>query len=180
MGMTSVRRISWKGLLREAAARVAAAGPVDAAWVAAPRAMRPGTKRALAAAVFHDDDHGFGVALCEEVVEDEVDAALIGPAGFIFAGAVLEIEDRVALGGGGVVVGRGVDEGAAPGFLNFGEVGLDTDGAVGHVLGGVEVAVGVGDVDGGEPFGDAEEGLGAGVVDGGAVDEDCVVVEAEG
>ena len=47
-------------------------------------------------AVVHDDDHGNGLLLRDQVIEDQVGVALEDPSGLVFARAVLEIENRIA------------------------------------------------------------------------------------
>ena len=61
-------------------------------------------------AAAHDDDHRLGLALGNEVVEDDVGEALIDPAGLILAAAVLEVEDGEALVAVHLVLRRSIDE----------------------------------------------------------------------
>ena len=60
-------------------------------------------------AVQHDNDHRLGFALRDECVHDEVHLALAYPAGFIFTMTMLEVENREAGLGLGVISGRKVD-----------------------------------------------------------------------
>src|SRR5687768_16972357 len=130
---------------------------------------RGGGRRCVAGArrvaAVHDDDHGLGLLLGEEVVEDEVHAALVGPAALVFAGAVLKVEDGVARVGIGIVIRRRIDAGAAVIPRHFRDVPEVPDLAVGDGFGGVEVRVGAGDVDAAGLTGPAEEGFGGRVVD---------------
>ena len=64
----------------------------------------------LAVAEGHDDEHGFGFALGDEGVKDEVGLADDGPAGGVVGEAVEQVEDGVVLLGFGVVAGWRVDE----------------------------------------------------------------------
>src|ERR1051325_8914769 len=147
-------------------------------WACGRAEAAAGEERA-AAAIFHDNDHGFGFAFGEQVIHDEIYTTLGVPTGFVFACAVLEVEDGITLGGA-VVAGRGVDEGAAGGGLNFRIVGVNAHGAVRHVLGLIVIAGRIGNVDAGHPLGAAKEALRAGIVDSSAVDIDVVIVEDEG
>lgn len=63
--------------------------------------------------VVHGDDHGHGLLLGDQIVQDQVRAALRVPALFILAPAMHEVEHGVAFLGG-VVVWRGIDVAAAP------------------------------------------------------------------
>ena len=51
--------------------------------------------RPLGRAVGHDHDHGDDLLVGEEIVEDDVGRTVPGPAPFVVAGAVQQIEDRV-------------------------------------------------------------------------------------
>ena len=75
----------------------------------------------LGAAVGHDDDHGDGLAVGDEVIEEIAWVGEALPFGFVAADAVEEVEDGVALGGG--VAGRRVDVEFAGGADGFGFVG---------------------------------------------------------
>jgi len=62
----------------------------------------------FAVAERHDDEHGLGFALREEVVEDDVGAADGGPAGRVITIAVKKVEDGIGLPAGRIVAGWGV------------------------------------------------------------------------
>src|SRR6185503_20346609 len=47
------------------------------------------------AAVFHHDDHGPGLPLRDQVIEDEVCAALVRPRAAILPHSVLQIQDGI-------------------------------------------------------------------------------------
>jgi len=61
----------------------------------------------------HDDEHGLGFALRDEIVEDDVGAANFGPGVSVVTVAVQQIEDGISLLAARVVAGRGVNEKAA-------------------------------------------------------------------
>ena len=84
-------------------------------------------------AIEHDDDHGFGFAFGNQVVQDEVGAALGSPAPLVFTAAVQEVEHRI-FGARLVVSRRGIDVHFTPAIGRFGEVALDADVAVRHVF----------------------------------------------
>lgn len=95
----------------------------------------------LGAAVGHDDDHGDGLAVGDEVIEEIARVGEALPFGFVAADAVEEVEDRVALGGG--VAGRRVDVEFAGGADGFGFVGDEFEFSVGEgVADGVPALVG--------------------------------------
>src|SRR4051794_15251205 len=62
----------------------------------------------------HDDEHRYDASVREQVVQDEIDLPLAGPAGLVLATAVLQIEHRVAYLRRGVIAGRCVDEETSP------------------------------------------------------------------
>ena len=64
----------------------------------------------FAVAERHDDEHGLGFALRDEIVEDDVGAADGGPGAGVVAVAMQKIEDRISLLGARIVAGRGVNE----------------------------------------------------------------------
>ncbi len=103
--------------------------------------------------------------------------ALVAPAGFIFAHAVLQVqywEPRVGLL---VIIRRSVNE-AAPGRVaGLGEIVDLPQMAVRHVLDSVEVLVFGGDFDTAAPTVAAVEIQAAGVRDPGAIDDELVIVE---
>jgi len=129
-------------------------------------------------AVGHYNEEGPDPALGDQVVHDQMGAALVAPGGFILAPAVLQVEHRIALGRVLVVVGRRVDKRAArgPGALR-GEENL-LHSAVGHVLEGVEILVMGGDFDAAFPTRGAVEVQGAGVVECSPIDREMIVVKA--
>lgn len=95
----------------------------------------------LGAAVGHDDDHGDGLAVGDEVIEEIAWVGEALPFGFVAADAVEEVEDGVALGGG--VAWRRVDVEFAGGADGFGFVGDEFEFAVGEgVADGVPALVG--------------------------------------
>src|SRR5450432_2794972 len=61
------------------------------------------------ATVFHNDDEGLCFSISHQIVQDQVGTALVSPAGFIFARAMLEIKHRVSFGRILVIVRRSVD-----------------------------------------------------------------------
>ena len=60
----------------------------------------------IAVAERHDDEHGLGFALRDEVVEDDVGAADGGPGGSVITVAVKKVEDGIGLLACRVVAGR--------------------------------------------------------------------------
>src|SRR5262245_59099201 len=84
---------------------------------AAPAARQ--IENRTAATVVHHHDHRLGLAGCDQVVEDEVHSTLAPPAGLVLAGAMLQVEHRIALRAAGVIPRRRVDERPPPGVLDF-------------------------------------------------------------
>ena len=66
---------------------------------------------------------------------------LVPPAGFIFGVAVLQIKHRIACGGVLFIIGRRVDETAAPCAGDFGEIQVLAQLPVRHVLQGIKILV---------------------------------------
>ncbi len=87
------------------------------------------------ASVGHDDDHGFGEFVVDEVVEDGLGGAVVGPFALGSADAVKEVEDGILFVGG--IVGRGVDEEFAFVADGFGVVFKGFDFAFGGVSAGL-------------------------------------------
>src|SRR6266487_1301722 len=56
---------------------------------------------------------------------------------------------------------------------------MNTNDAVGYVLGLIKVAFGIGNIDARHPFGTAKEGLRGRVIESGPVDVDVVIVKTE-
>ena len=74
-----------------------------------PSRCRSGSRRAapglVANPLFITIDHGHGLLLRDQVVENELRAAGVRPFGFVFARAVLQVEHRVARARVGIVPG---------------------------------------------------------------------------
>ena len=128
-------------------------------------------------ALLHDDDHGPGLPLGEQVVEDEADPPLVRPAALVLAAAVLQVQHRVARVALGVVAGRGVDEDAPPPVGRLRVVPALADLAVWHVLWEIVIHALLGDLDAAGHLAGAVIRLARGVVDLRAVDEHAVVME---
>src|SRR5205814_5446898 len=90
---------------------------------------------------------------------------------------MLEIEDGVAAGRVGVVIGGRVDVSAAGGVGDFGLIPGDAHVAVGDVVGLIKVGAFFGDFNAAGLFGPAEIGFAAGIVDGHAIDEEPVIMK---
>src|ERR1017187_1266906 len=73
-----------------------------------------GSVRSARCARLHDDNHRLHLALGKQVIENHVRPAHLDPHPLIFASAVLQIENRVALLEVGVIPGRRVDENVPP------------------------------------------------------------------
>ena len=61
--------------------------------------VRPSRPAEMLPPLFHHDDEWLGFSLGDQVVHDQAGVALAAPAGFIFAGAVLQVEHRITLAG---------------------------------------------------------------------------------
>ena len=103
---------------------------------------------------------------------------MMTPAGFIFAHAVLEVEDGIALGGILVIVRRSIDVGVAFGAGGLGVVIDLTQLAMGHFLEGVKVLVFGGNFDAAAPTTGAVEIEAAGIRNLGAIDNELIIVES--
>jgi len=127
--------------------------------------------------VVHDDNHGFGLLLGDQVVHDDVDVALNVPPLLVFSPAVEEIQHRVFRFGIRVVVRRRVDVGTPPPPCHFGKVPALPHLPARHVLQGVEVAVRFGNLDAAVVEAGSEERPRCRICDDGAIDGQRVVVE---
>ena len=100
------------------------------------------------------------------------------PAGFVFAPAMQQIQNRVApLGVGPVIRGR-INETTPPLFGDFREIPLLCDVTAWHILGSVELGIGRGNLDSAVLPIRPEERHGRGVCHRGAVNINAVVMEA--
>ena len=141
------------------------------------RLARLSVKR-LYVAVVHHHDHGLCLAFGNEVVHDVAHLALVGPAGFVFAHAVLQVEHRVSLIGVLVILGRSVHEAAAPLVAYLGVVPALVHESVRHILQRVIVDALFGNLDTAHPLTHSEEGLAVGVGCAYAVDYHLIVVKS--
>ena len=154
-------------------ADVPPAAPLPAAPAPVRSCARPGS-----VAVVHDDDHGHGLLRRDQIVENEIRAALKGPARFVFPAAVLQIQNRIARLRVGIVVRRSVDEGAAPLAGDLGQVRPDAHLSVRHILVGIVVDALLRHFDSACILAGAVEGVTGRVVHRHAVDDQLIVVEA--
>ena len=83
------------------------------AVLAAPCRIAAATEGRLDVAALHDHNHRHGLALGNGIVHDVLHLALIHPAGFALAHAVLQVEHGVALLAL-LILGGGIDQGVAP------------------------------------------------------------------
>jgi hypothetical protein len=143
-----------------------------------PRQVRLGLAGPPRIAVRHDNDHRLALPLGVQVVEDEVRAALPGPARLVLAASVLQVEDRIARPRLRVVVRRRVDEGMTPAPRHLGVVPDLTDLAVRHVLDRIVVRARFRNFNRARPAVAAEVSAAPGIGDVGPVDDEHVVVEA--
>ncbi len=127
--------------------------------------------------LLHDHEHRLRLGLVDQVVEDEVDAALVWPAAFVLTTAVLEVQHRIADVAIVVVTGWSVDEDSTPCLGGVGEVPALADLAVRTVFGEVVINGLFGDLNPAGHLASAVERLAGGVVDLRAVDKNAVVVE---
>ena len=108
--------------------------------------------RRVHGAVLHDDEERNGLARGNEVVHYLRGLALLGPAVLVLAASVLEIEDRIPLGGVLVVLGGNIYECVAHRLAYFRPVIDFADLALGYILlHCVEVLVRCGDVNSAAP-----------------------------
>ena len=129
--------------------------------------------------VLHDDDHRLGFAGREQVVHDGVHAALDDPTPFILSPAVMQIQDRITFRRVRIVIGRRVDEAAAPGAGDGGEIPPLAHLTVGHVFDFVVVGARFRDFDAAALVVAAEECLAGGVVHLDPIDHQRIVVEPD-
>ena len=122
-------------------------------------------------AIGHHHDHRFGLALGDQVVEDEVRAPLPDPAGLVFPAAVLQVEHGIAHLDLRVVAGRQVDQRVAPATGRLRRVPDLTDLPVGHVLDRIVVGASLRHLDGAGVPAPTEERVAAGVGELGAIDD---------
>ena len=87
----------------------------------------------------HDNDHRFGLAFSNQIVDDEIGPPLFNPAGLIFSTAMPQDEYRVTLSGIVVVIRRCIDKGPPPcaGYLRI--IPLHAHLAMRHILDIIEI-----------------------------------------
>ena len=156
-------RASWRARGRRARRR----GRIRGRLAGAPRV-----------AVGHHHDHRLGLALGDQVVEDEVGAPLPDPAGLVLAAAVLQVEHGIARPGLRVVAGGQVDQRVPPRPGRLRRVPDLADLSVRHVLDRVVVGARLRHLDGARVLAPAEERMAARVGELRAVDDHRVVVQA--
>ena len=91
-------------------------------------------KKNFGSAERHDNEHGLGFALGDEIVEDDVGTADGGPGAGVIAEAVEQVEDGIGLLAARVVAGRSVNEKVAIVADHAGPVEMMMDFAVRDVV----------------------------------------------
>jgi len=107
---------------------------------ALPSGGRPASRHGPGAVVHHNEKRN-SPTFCEQIVHNQIDLTLIGPAGFIFSAAVLEIENRIAAREIFVVVRRGINKTPPPGLHNPGKVKMLTNMAVRNIFECIKILI---------------------------------------
>src|SRR5208283_2751880 len=84
--------------------------------------------------VRHYQDHWLATACRDQVIKYEVCVTLLRPAGFVLAGAMLQVQHGIADVGRGIVVRRRINQCVPPRARYLRVVPDLTDVPVGHIL----------------------------------------------
>jgi hypothetical protein len=129
-------------------------------------------------AEFHGDNERPGFSFGEEVVHDPAGVALASPAGFVFTGAMLQIEHGITIATTLVVIGRRVNECVSVGVGGFGKIPELAKLAMRHIFERVKIPVFGRDFDSAAPTSGAVEEVAVRIGDFGAVDVDRVIMKS--
>jgi len=126
---------------------------------------------------FHGDNEGPGFSFGEEIVHDPTGVALASPTGFVFTGAVLQIEHGITIATALVVIGRRVNERVPVGVGGFGKIPELAKLAMWDVLERVKILVFGWEFYGAAPTSCAVEKVAVQIRNFGAIDINRIVVK---
>jgi hypothetical protein len=128
-------------------------------------------------AEFHGDNKRPGFSFGEEVVHDPAGVSLASPAGFVFTGAVLQIEHGITIATALVVIGRRVNERVPVGVGGFGEIPELAKLAMRHIFERIKILIFGRDFDSAAPPSRAVEKVAVRIRNFGSIDINRIVVK---